>query len=134
MNELILLTQAGLSSGFNRLTKGRSKEERRYAVRQPQHDYAYRNPKIKRHVTKLWDDLAFQRVFLNETDAMTWWMHHQHLGPPSQPFHIEPYLLRSRMRAECHIQDDADFLLAAKVLAQAAVAKGECMAAVELGR
>lgn len=81
-----------------------------------------------------WDDLAFERVFIDERDALVWWVHHNAVGPPEQPFHYLPYQDRLRKQAHKLIKDDADFLGALKLLAQAAKAGGDVSSAVQLGR
>ena len=81
-----------------------------------------------------WDDLAFERVFLTERDAMIWWTHHRHMGHPAQPYHYEPYQARLRARAEGLIREGADFVGALRCLVQAAKAGGDLGTAWHLGR
>jgi hypothetical protein len=89
---------------------------------------------MTREETACWDNLAFQRVFLTERDASIWCQRHMKLGTPAQPFHYEPFAARCRAQAVSCIQEEADFLTAAKLMAHAALAQGDRTAAVELGR
>lgn len=81
-----------------------------------------------------WDNLAFERVFINERDALVWWTHHNTVGQPEQPFHYLPYQARLLKQARQLIKEDAAFLSALKLFAQAAKALGDVSAAVQLGR
>ena len=88
----------------------------------------------KRTESAVWDDLAFQRVFLTESDALLWWQRHRGLGTPAQPFHYTPYIARCREQAARVMSANADFVTGARCMTQAAVASGELQAAAELGR
>ena len=81
-----------------------------------------------------WDDLAFERVFVTESDALMWQAHHQEIGSPGQPFHYQPYQTRLRSRAKALVSDRADFLGALKLLVQIAKAEGDLDTALSLGR
>lgn len=89
---------------------------------------------MPRSETRPWDNTVFQRVFLRESNALLFWRRHHLLGPPSQPYHYNPFAERMREQAAACIVDSADYLGAAKLLAQAACAIGEKDAAAELGR